>query len=39
LVYKHDKVKNGTLSTSNGTMGGPAHGSYDEFGLWGQFVF
>jgi len=39
LVYKHDKVKNGTLSTSNGTIGGPAHGSYDEFGLWGQFVF
>jgi hypothetical protein len=39
VVYKHDKVKNGTLSTSNGTIGGPAHGSYDEFGLWGQFVF
>ena len=39
LVYKHDKLKNGTLSTSNGTIGGPAHGSYDEFGLWGQFVF
>jgi hypothetical protein len=39
LVYKRDRVKNGTLSTSNGTIGGPAHGSYDEFGLWGQFVF
>jgi predicted porin len=39
LVYKHDRVKNGTLSTSNGTIGGTAHGSYDEFGLWGQFVF
>jgi uncharacterized protein YigA (DUF484 family) len=39
LVYKRDRVKNGTLSTSNGTIGGPAHGSYDEFGLWGQFAF
>lgn len=39
LVYKRDRVKNGLLSTSNGTIGGPAHGSYDEFGLWGQFVF
>jgi hypothetical protein len=39
LVYKHDRVTHGTISTSNGTIGGPAHGSYDEFGLWGQFAF
>ena len=39
VVYKHDRVTHGLLSTSNGTIGGPAHGSYDEFGLWGQFVF
>lgn len=39
LVYKHDRANHGTISTSNGTIGGPAHGSYDEFGLFGQFVF
>lgn len=39
LVYKHDKVTNGTLSTSNGTIGGPDEGKYDEFGLFGQFAF
>ena len=39
LVYKHDKVSNGTLSTSNGTIGGPDEGKYNEVGLFGQFAF
>jgi len=47
LVYKHEKVDNGTLSTQNGTIGGanPAgaltggRGTYDEFGLFGQLRF
>ena len=37
LVYKRDKIDNGSLSTQNGTIGGSANGTYDEFGLWGQF--
>ena len=42
LVYKRDKVDNGTFSTSNGTIGGISNttgGTYDEFGLFGQFRF
>ena len=39
LVYKRDKVTNGTLSTSNGTIGGADHGTYDEVGVFGQLVF
>ncbi len=39
LVYKHDRANNGFVKTSNGTIGGLDHGNYDEFGLWGQFVF
>ena len=39
LVYKRDKVKNGFLATSNGTIGGLDHGSYDEVGLFGQLAF
>jgi len=39
LVYKHDKAKNGTVSTSNGTIGGSTDGTYDEFGVWGMFQF
>jgi hypothetical protein len=42
LVYKRDRAKNGFLSTSNGTIGGIDNltsGSYDEFGLFGQFAF
>lgn len=39
LVYKRDKVDNGTFSTSNGTIGGSTDGTYDEFGLFGQFRF
>jgi hypothetical protein len=39
LVYKHDRVKNGFLSTSNGTIGGLDHGNYDEVGVFSQLVF
>ena len=39
IVYKHEKVKNGQLSTSNGTIGGAASGSYDEVGIFGQLTF
>jgi hypothetical protein len=37
LVYKRDKIDNGLLSTSNGTIGGVGEGTYDEIGLFGQF--
>ncbi len=37
LVYKHDKVENGSIATSNGTIGGSVDGTYDELGLWSQF--
>ncbi|THD79381.1 MAG: hypothetical protein E7812_09935 [Phenylobacterium sp.] len=37
LVYKRDKIDNGSLSTSNGTIGGTVEGTYDEVGLFGQF--
>jgi predicted porin len=37
LVYKRDKVDNGLIGTSNGNIGGSTDGTYDEFGLWGQF--
>ncbi len=39
LVYKRDKAENGTLSTSNGTIGGSTDGTYDEVGLWAQVKF
>jgi len=47
LVYKHDRVKNGTFGTQNGTIGGAnptgslvgGRGTYDEFGLFGQLRF
>jgi hypothetical protein len=40
LVYKHEKVNGGgTVSTSNGTIGGLNEGKYDEVGVWGQAVF
>jgi hypothetical protein len=39
LVYKHDRARNGFISTSNGSIGGPDHGSYNEIGLFGQFQF
>ncbi len=37
LVYKRDKVDNGTIGTSNGNIGGSVSGTYDEVGLWSQF--
>lgn len=39
LVYKRDAVDKGFISTSNGTIGGVTDGTYDEFGLFGQFRF
>ena len=39
LVYKHEKARNGTIATSNGTIGGSDSGTYDEIGLFGQFRF
>ena len=39
LMYKREKAVNGTISTANGTIGGSVDGTYDEFGLWGQFRF
>ena len=39
LVYKRERAEKGTLATSNGTIGGPDHGTYDELGLFGQFAF
>lgn len=47
LVYKRDKVENGTFGTSNGTIGGAnpvgslvgGRGTYDEVGLFGQLRF
>jgi len=39
LVYKHEKVDNGTIKTSNGTIGGTNDGTYDEVGMWAQVKF
>jgi len=39
FVYKRDRAKNGTLSTSNGTIGGSDDGTYDEFGIFSQLAF
>ena len=36
LVYKHDKVENGSIATSNGTIGGSNDGTYNEIGLFSQ---
>lgn len=40
LVYKHDKVEDGLISTANGTIGSSilvdGKGTYDEIGLFGQ---
>ncbi|HWJ38233.1 MAG TPA: hypothetical protein VNR86_05685 [Sphingomicrobium sp.] len=39
FVYKREVTRHGTLATANGIIGGAAEGSYDEFGLFGQFTF
>jgi hypothetical protein len=39
LVYKHDKVENGTISTSNGSIGGSNDGTYNEVGVFAQVKF
>ena len=39
VVYKQDKVDNGTLKTSNGTIGGTTGGKHNEIGLWAQVSF
>ena len=39
LVYKRERANHGTLSTSNGSIGGPDYGAYDEVGLFGQLAF
>ncbi len=42
LVYKGEQVKNGTLSTSNGTIGSAVageKGSYREVGVFAQYTF
>jgi hypothetical protein len=39
LVYKHERVTDGLFSTSNGLIGGPDRGSYDEVGIFGQLGF
>ncbi len=36
LVYKHEKISNGTFATQEGTIGGVPNGTYDEVGLFGQ---
>ena len=40
LVYKRDRAGDGSLATSNGTIGGltsTTSGTYDEVGVWGRF--
>ncbi|MDP1632755.1 MAG: porin [Caulobacter sp.] len=39
LVYKHEAVDKGPISSSNGTIGGAVDGSYDEVGVFGQYRF
>lgn len=39
LVYKRDRAENGVIPSSNGNIGGSINGTYDEFGLFGQFRF
>ena len=42
LVYKHETVENGTLSTSNGTIGSTVageQGTYGEVGVFAQYSF
>jgi hypothetical protein len=42
LVYKHEEVENGSISTPNGTIGSASSthkGDYDEVGLWTVYAF
>jgi len=42
LVYKHEEVKNGSISTPNGTIGSASSthkGDYNEVGLWTVYEF
>lgn len=39
VVWKHERINNGTLSTSNGTIGGLDRGTYSELGVFGQLAF
>jgi len=39
LAYKNEKVDNGSISTSNGTIGGTSDGKYSEIGVWTQVKF
>jgi hypothetical protein len=42
LVYKYEQVKNGTLATSNGTIGSTVpgeKGTYSELGVFAQYSF
>ncbi len=42
LAYKHEQVRDGSLSTSNGTIGTATTGktgTYSEVGLWGMYTF
>jgi len=40
LAYKHDAVRGGSFTNGNGTIGsttGAMRGTYNEFGVWGDF--
>jgi hypothetical protein len=40
LAYKHDAVRGGSFTDANGTIGsttGALRGTYNEFGVWGDF--
>jgi hypothetical protein len=39
IVYKRERASHGLIATSNGTVGGPLDGTYDEIGLFGAFAF
>jgi hypothetical protein len=39
FVYKHDEVNNGTLKTTNGTLGGTPDGEHNEIGMWAMVRF
>jgi hypothetical protein len=43
LVYKYEEVKNGSISTSDGTIGTTKgignKGNYNEFGVWTLYTF